>query len=828
MEISFPNKSVCHLHPHDHACLIYENEDEWLENVIPFLVQGLQQAEKCIYGLNHHSREQIIGYLRKAGTDAEGSLASGQLLILDQSVLPEFNDDDRLTQMGDYYIAFINQCLTEGYPAIRFTCESMHTITGIAQTSNLVETNSRCNSLIFQHYPVISLCQYDRWKTDPTLLKEAVISHPIIIKNNELYNNFPWIPDEPFLSATHQHWEAEHWLRTIERENRARENFQMLIKTVEKSSQAMLAVKPDGSLFAYNEALRELIGLSDTQLKNLPEFVPIWHQYFDEIVSEVGPGEGFHRIKKVFQSPEVQMVLDLNIFKHCDAAGNIEFYFGSVKDITQQLAAEEALRKSEAKYRLIAENAYDLICILDKKTLNVKYLSPSHERVAGFKSEELLGLPSIRFVHPADYAYVLDRIITGIPKKSGSAQYRWRTKDGSYLWLESYGKLLDEGEYAGDILLVTRDISDKIKADLALKKELEYKNYLINAMNEVFVTYDSSECITFVNSSVAKVLGYQPQELIGIHVLDFLTSSRKQAADIQIENRLVKGEAGVFETIIIKKDGTECLARIKSSPIIENGVIMGSMLLLEDISETRKLEREMARLSQLHTIGEMAAGIGHEIRNPMTTVKGFLQIMGENDEFKHHQPYFNIMLEELERANEIITEFLALAKNKRVDLRLCSLNDIIIAIYPLLKADAILGDKALHLNLQEDIPELFLDEKEIRQLLINLVRNGLEAMEGGGNVNISTYFYEGSVILSIRDEGPGIADELLDKLGTPFLTTKESGTGLGLAVCYSIAARHQASIEPLSNSSGTTFIIRFNTSDNPVQMKLPLTITRSG
>ncbi len=120
------------------------------------------------------------------------------------------------------------------------------------------------------------------------------------------------------------------------------------------------------------------------------------------------------------------------------------------------------------------------------------------------------------------------------------------------------------------------------------------------------------------------------------------------------------------------------------------------------------------------------------------------------------------------------------------------------------------------------------DEKEIRQLLINLVRNGLEAMEPGGNILISTYPEEGSVILSVRDEGKGIAPELLNKLGTPFFTTKESGTGLGLAVCYSIAARHQASIEPMSNSSGTIFMIRFKTSESPIQMKLPLNYSDLG
>jgi signal transduction histidine kinase len=107
------------------------------------------------------------------------------------------------------------------------------------------------------------------------------------------------------------------------------------------------------------------------------------------------------------------------------------------------------------------------------------------------------------------------------------------------------------------------------------------------------------------------------------------------------------------------------------------------------------------------------------------------------------------------------------------------------------------------------VQELLLDEKEIRQLILNLVRNGLEAMPVGKKLTISTYMEKGEVVLAVQDEGGGIGSEMLDKLGTPFFTTKEYGTGLGLAVCYSIAARHNAWIEVDTGPGGTTFYVRF-------------------
>lgn len=341
-------------------------------------------------------------------------------------------------------------------------------------------------------------------------------------------------------------------------------------------------------------------------------------------------------------------------------------------------------------------------------------------------------------------------------------------------------------------------------------------------MGEVFVTYDLNHRITFVNHAVYKQLGYQPEELLGINVIDFIIPPDKERMATYIGTRLLDGKPGIFETVVKRKNGSEALVRIKSSPIKEEDTVVGAMLLLEDISEYRKIQKEMARLDQLNTVGEIAAGIGHEIRNPMTTVKGFLQMLSQNEDFIHHQHYFNLMLDELERANGIISEFLALAKNKLVDLQPRNLNSIITAIFPLLQADALLVDKSIVLDLAE-IPDLLLDEKEIRQLLLNLVRNGLEAMQAGGTVYVSTRLEEEQVVLSVRDEGKGINHELMDKLGTPFITTKDNGTGLGLAICYSIVARHEAGIIPYTSPTGSTFIIRFKIPClDTEQMTLPL------
>ncbi|AHF06037.1 sensor histidine kinase [Desulfitobacterium metallireducens] len=231
----------------------------------------------------------------------------------------------------------------------------------------------------------------------------------------------------------------------------------------------------------------------------------------------------------------------------------------------------------------------------------------------------------------------------------------------------------------------------------------------------------------------------------------------------------------------------------------------------EDITEGEIVTNDYARMDRLNLIAEMAAGIAHEIRNPITTVKGFLQMLGWKNELKQYQDYYDIMIAELERANSIITEFLSLTKTQNQEMHLQNLNTIIQTLFPLIQADAMRSDITLIQELGE-IEDIQLDEKEIRQLILNLVRNGIEATEPGKTLKIKTSMDSDRVVLAIHDEGPGIDPDVLAKLGVPFFTTKEGGTGLGLAICHNIIKRHDAKMDIVTSPQGTTFFVKFKTS----------------
>ncbi|MFL6559152.1 MAG: two-component system sensor histidine kinase NtrB, partial [Bacillus sp. (in: firmicutes)] len=233
-----------------------------------------------------------------------------------------------------------------------------------------------------------------------------------------------------------------------------------------------------------------------------------------------------------------------------------------------------------------------------------------------------------------------------------------------------------------------------------------------------------------------------------------------------------------------------------------------TLIVLTDVTETVHLEKEMSRLDRLNLIGEMAAGIAHEIRNPMTTVQGFLQL-SRNNSANLSTDIIDLMLEELHRANSIITEFLNLAKNKVSVKKKQNLNTVLEALSPLIQAEALRSSKHVKLELNK-CPDIFIDQKEIRQLILNIALNGLDAMSSNGKLTIKTYSEEQAVILEIKDQGQGISPDVLEKLGTPFFTTKDTGTGLGLAICYSVAKRHHAEIDITTGDEGTIFSIRFS------------------
>lgn len=325
-----------------------------------------------------------------------------------------------------------------------------------------------------------------------------------------------------------------------------------------------------------------------------------------------------------------------------------------------------------------------------------------------------------------------------------------------------------------------------------------------------YVTFDDKGCIKEINLTGAAMLGMERSRLLGTPMAVFIEKDSRKLFFDHLRSCRLTGQKVITEIKLSPKNVAAFHGQIISMPLPgAKGYGSCYRSVIADISERKQLENEMLRMDRVNLIGQMAAGIAHEIRNPMTTVRGFLQTFMRRPGYANIRPQLDLMVTELDRANAIITEYLALARNKPIDLSPHSLNDIVTSLVPLLESDALLQGKWLDAELADDLPQVWLDVQEMRQLILNLVRNGLEAMMSGGRLTIGTTIEGDRVVLFVRDQGMGIPVEVLAKLGTPFLTTKDKGTGLGLPICYSIAHRHNARIEFETGESGTTFRVKF-------------------
>lgn len=324
-----------------------------------------------------------------------------------------------------------------------------------------------------------------------------------------------------------------------------------------------------------------------------------------------------------------------------------------------------------------------------------------------------------------------------------------------------------------------------------------------------YVLLNEQGVVTDANLTIAAMLGLEKEKMVG---LLFTALVAEQESEIFFEHirRCQTTKTRVCTEIEMKSAlGTIFCAQIVSFPftLLDNQTFYYNTAII-DVSNQKRLEEEIQRLDRLNLIGEMAAGIAHEIRNPMTTVRGYLQLYKRRSANQEEVEDIQLMLEELDRANAIISEFLALGKNKNNKLLMKDVNMIVEAIYPLVQAEAALVDKEVVLELFSELPKILIDGKEIRQLLLNLVSNALQSMDYG-RVTIRSFLEEEDVVISIADQGHGIPDDIKHKIGTPFFTTKDNGTGLGMAICYSIVQRHNGKLDFITSPSGTTFFIRF-------------------
>jgi PAS domain S-box-containing protein len=267
------------------------------------------------------------------------------------------------------------------------------------------------------------------------------------------------------------------------------------------------------------------------------------------------------------------------------------------------------------------------------------------------------------------------------------------------------------------------------------------------------------------------------------------------------------GKVTYCEEIVPLPDGTfKTFNTIKIPLFDKEGNREGLVVMGRDITELREAEERLLRSEKLSVVGELSASVAHEIRNPLTSLKGFVQLLQMEDD--QHQNYYQIMLDELNRINHIVGELLLLAKPQHIKFTTMGIQKILNDVISLLGVEASLHNVQINVNFLKKDLLIECEPNQLKQLFINIIKNAIEATNNNGTVIITLEHIEKDILITIKDNGCGISKDRLERIGEPFYSSKEKGTGLGLTVSSKIVQAHEGTIRFESEiNQGTTVSI---------------------
>ncbi len=360
-------------------------------------------------------------------------------------------------------------------------------------------------------------------------------------------------------------------------------------------------------------------------------------------------------------------------------------------------------------------------------------------------------------------------------------------------------------------IALQRAISDRQRqrAESALvESEARYRELFATSCDGIVVLNPDGQFVD-CNKAYLDLLGYETIEELRTKTAFEVTPPEYHALDLRAiaEALASRGYSDEYEKEYYRRDGTRVPVSIRSwSPRARDTRPTNRWAIVRDVSPLRQMEESSNIMEKYRILGELAAAISHEVRNPLTTVRGFLQHFSSKPTYSaEDKEFFELMIKELDSATTIISDFLETARPSRMKVQDFDLVPIVLSLCRVMESRAVM--QKVEMIAEAASPLLVRgDLGQIRQVLINILQNALQAMPTGGTLSVRCSIQDGMARIEITDTGTGIPPENLEKIGRPFFTTKPGGSGLGLSTCFRIMGAHRGRIEVASEAGkGTTF-----------------------
>jgi two-component system sensor kinase FixL len=498
---------------------------------------------------------------------------------------------------------------------------------------------------------------------------------------------------------------------------------------------------------------------------------------------------------------------------------------GTAFDVTERRKAEEELRESEERFRLLIEGVTDYeIFMLDLEGRIVSW-NIGAERNKGYRAEEVIGQHHSIFFIPED-------VRKGIPEQELLAaamtdRYEdegWRVrKDGSTFWANVVVTSLrgGDGRLRG-YSKVIRDITERKIAEDKLRESEERYRVIAESASDAILTIDEESTILFASSAVEKIFGYEPDQLVG-RPLDLLMPGRFSAEHTAAMKRYLETGSRTIswkarELPGLHRDGREIPLDISFGEFFKGGRHFFSGIV-RDITERKQAEKEkeyrdmlerftqeLETLAAERTMSLMAMRLADSVRNPAAVIGWTGRKLMREDLSGEVKNEIGDIIHEAERLEVLVKDFQTLLKSRRSAFTFEDVNEIVKAVIPIFAREAAGKKVALVANLSERPLKANVQKDLLRMAIFNLLRNAFEATPEGGTITVITTGDADSVYLSVSDTGAGIPAEIIDNIFDPFFTTKVYRFGMGLPMIKQIVSEHLGRIEVESREgAGTTF-----------------------
>jgi PAS domain S-box-containing protein len=477
------------------------------------------------------------------------------------------------------------------------------------------------------------------------------------------------------------------------------------------------------------------------------------------------------------------------------------------RDITHRIHLEENLHTTEVQLQRLMEIAPLAVCVkarsgryIDVNPAACELYDLPRSRILGRSAMEVLDREAAAALSHGDR-----EILSGASQLTFSSEVELRG-ERLFLTTTKFPVLDAEGRVTAVAELI-QDVTAQKEAEAELNRTREYLQYILDNAPVMVVTSDLEGRIVSCNAGAEATLGYACEDLHGQPV-ETLYRDRE---DREMLVRRVEQEDPIhdYEAVLVRADGSEVAVSITLSLLKDSqGQLLGRIMLGRDLSHRKALMDQIIQSERLAAVGRLAAGVAHEINNPLAViaeVAGYLQDLMQTGDTPDRDELAGELrsglpkiLHNVRRGRSITARLLSFARKSEMRREEADLGASLEEVLPLLEKRARLAQVAIHQNIPPGLPKIAIEELHLEEVVINLIMNSIQAMSGqqGGNIWLEAEIVGERIVITVRDDGPGIAEEVRDRLFDPFVSTKPmgEGTGLGLSICYGIVKRNDGEI----------------------------------